>query len=58
MERAAISWQLSFALTAYCAQCSRNLLCPNCGSTMKIKSFIHNPHEIERLCTSLGLVSW
>ena len=33
------------------------LLCPKCGSTMKIKSFIQNTHEIDRLCKSLGLVS-
>ena len=34
------------------------LLCPKCGSTMKIKSFVQNPHEIDRLCNSIGLVSW
>jgi hypothetical protein len=34
------------------------LECPKCGATMKIKSFIQNTHEIERLCKYLGLVSW
>ena len=34
------------------------LVCPKCGSTMKIKSFLHSPKEIERLCKHLGLVSW
>ncbi len=33
------------------------LLCPKCGSTMKIKSFIQSPHEIDRLCKYLGEVS-
>lgn len=32
------------------------LLCPKCGSTMK--SFLHSPSEVERLCKHLGLVSW
>lgn len=34
------------------------LLCPKCSATMKIKSFIHNSQEIDRICKSLGLVSW
>jgi hypothetical protein len=34
------------------------LLCPKCGSQMKIKSFLHSPKEIDRLCKHLGLVSW
>ena len=33
------------------------LLCPKCGSTMKIKSFIQDPKQIERLCKHLELVS-
>ena len=33
------------------------LLCPKCGSVMKIKSFVQHPGEIERICKSLGLVS-
>ena len=33
------------------------LVCPKCGSLMKIKSFIHNPHDIVRLCRHLGLLS-
>ena len=31
------------------------LLCPRCGAAMKIKAFISDPHEIERLMTNLGL---
>ena len=34
------------------------LLCPKCGSELKIKSFILNSQEIERLCKHLGLASW
>ena len=34
------------------------LLCPKCGSQMKIKSFIHSTQEIERICKHLGLQSW
>ena len=34
------------------------LACPKCGSTMKIKAFLQNPNEIERLCINLGRVSW
>lgn len=34
------------------------LTCPKCGGQMKIKAFIHSPHEIERLTKHLGLCSW
>lgn len=34
------------------------LKCPKCGGEMKIKSFVTNPHEIERLCKYLGISSW
>jgi len=34
------------------------LLCPKCGSAMKIKSFILSSREIERICKHQGLVSW
>jgi hypothetical protein len=34
------------------------LTCEKCGSMMKIKSFIQNSREIERLCNHLGLISW
>jgi len=34
------------------------LLCPKCGGEMKIKSFITNPVEIERLCKYHGIASW
>lgn len=34
------------------------LLCPRCGSEMKIKSFILNSREIERLVKHLNLQSW
>ena len=33
------------------------LLCPKCGSEMKIKSFILSTKEIERICRHLGLNS-
>ena len=34
------------------------LLCPKCGSAMKIKSFILSSREIERICKHQGVVSW
>ena len=34
------------------------LLCPRCGETMKIKAFLQDSKEIERICKNLGLVSW
>jgi len=34
------------------------LVCPNCGNSMAIKAFITNPHEIQRLCDNLKIVSW
>jgi hypothetical protein len=34
------------------------LVCPNCGSQMKIKAFITNPHEVQRIADNLGLVTW
>lgn len=32
------------------------LLCPKCGTEMKIRSFILSSHEIEQLCKKLGLI--
>jgi len=34
------------------------LVCPRCGETMKIKAFLQDSKEIERICKNLGLVSW
>lgn len=34
------------------------LKCPKCGEQMKIKAFVHDLHEIERLTKNLGLHSW
>lgn len=34
------------------------LLCPRCGENMKIKAFITNSKEIERICGTLGLIPW
>lgn len=31
------------------------LLCPKCGSSMRIKAFITNPHEIDRITKNLGI---
>jgi len=31
------------------------LLCPKCGSRMRIKSFITDPHEVKRLLDNLGI---
>ena len=32
--------------------------CPNCGGQMKIKSFITDSNEVERLAKNLGIVTW
>lgn len=34
------------------------LVCQKCGEIMKIKSFIHDSKEIERICKNLGLIAW
>ena len=34
------------------------LVCPKCGSQMKIKAFITDSKEITRLCNNLGIVPW
>jgi hypothetical protein len=34
------------------------LVCPKCGETMKIKSFITSTQEIERITSHLGIRSW
>ena len=34
------------------------LICPRCGETMKIKAFLSDPREIERLCSNLGVDAW
>lgn len=34
------------------------LRCPKCSSPMKIRSFLLNSREIDRLCRNLGLTSW
>ena len=34
------------------------LICPRCGETMKIKAFLSDHREIERLCSSLGIEPW
>ena len=31
------------------------LVCPKCGHSMKIKAFITNPHEIDRITKNLGI---
>ena len=34
------------------------LICPRCGETMKIKAFLSDSREIERLCSNLGIEPW
>ena len=34
------------------------LICPRCGSSMSIRAFITDSHQIERLCFNLGIVPW
>ncbi|MCB0339487.1 MAG: hypothetical protein KDD53_07785 [Bdellovibrionales bacterium] len=34
------------------------LECPKCSAQMKIKAFIHDGKEIERITKNLGLKSW
>ena len=34
------------------------LVCPKCGSQMKIKAFITDSKEITRLCNNLGIAPW
>ena len=34
------------------------LVCPKCGSQMKIKAFITDSKEIKRLCQNLGIIPW
>ena len=34
------------------------LVCPKCGSQMKIKAFITDSKEITRLCNNLGITPW
>jgi hypothetical protein len=34
------------------------LICPKCGSQMKIKSFVTDSRQIERLCKHAGETSW
>jgi hypothetical protein len=34
----------------------RPLLCPKCGGPMKIKTFITDPREVDRIIKNLGLV--
>ena len=34
------------------------LVCPRCGEVMKIKAFLSDPREIERLCSNLGIDAW
>lgn len=31
------------------------LLCPKCGSTMKIKAFITDPNEVDRIMKNRGV---
>jgi len=33
------------------------LICPKCGGTMKIKAFITDPREIDRITKNLGFAS-
>ena len=34
------------------------LVCPKCGATMRVKSFIVDPHEIQKLLKNLGVPGW
>ena len=34
------------------------LVCPKCGATMRIKSFIVDQHEIQKLLKNLGVPGW
>jgi hypothetical protein len=34
------------------------LKCPKCGGSMKIKAFIVDPEQVQRLCKNLGLQDW
>jgi hypothetical protein len=50
--------------SAYWATCMKRIFeldplqCPKCGGTMKIKAFIQEQSEIERLCKNLGVIPW
>ncbi len=50
--------------STYWAACMKRVFeldpleCPKCGATMKIKAFVQEQSEIERLCKNLGEVPW
>jgi len=34
------------------------LQCPKCGGSMKIKAFITDPEQVQRICKNLGVQDW
>ena len=50
--------------SAYWATCMKRVFelnpleCPKCGAQMKIKAFVQEQSEIQRLCKNLGVIPW